>query len=284
MKQKRHVYYFQIFIGFLFIGCMLLQANRVSAAAVVLDPQWGAEATTATFWAPSYWTDFALDSDGGVAVESAYSDIADARGNAKASAELLAGGGITPTLKAEAYHTSEPSLDGAYGSAFAIEAYQYNGLATLDLTLTGTLTGDLYKPSGSDDATGISAQIYIFKERNFYYCGDIGTLLGEYLAVSKGDFSLGINETVTGGVDADSMTFTVDPGEIFYLWAELNTYGLWDNAYADAFSTLTLDFDQDGDLQAHALGNPAVPIPSAILMIGPALLALIGLRRKIRNA
>lgn len=247
------------------------------AFAASTGPLYGAETSVSTFYAPSY-TDLNSDHDGGQGFTASESSISDDRGEAQANSTL----GLAPVLKAKAYHTDD-GLNGARGTAWAIEGYTYTGSSTQNLSLAVDLTGSIYNPL--DNKTWLLAAVYVCNAANFVYCTDLGKLFLEYEAtLINGKFGeagasglyLGFNETVTNGSDSGNIDFDVDPGQQFYVWAYLHAQAEYDQSLADAYSTLTLEFDTTTNLTAQS----TVPIPGAVWLLGSGLLGLVAVRRK----
>ncbi len=67
-------------------------------------------------------------------------------------------------------------------------------------------------------------------------------------------------------------------GDSFYLFTALAASADGAGQYADAFSTLSVSFTAGGDEVVLA---SSVPIPAAAWLLGPALFAFVGRRRRI---
>ena len=80
-------------------------------------------------------------------------------------------------------------------------------------------------------------------------------------------------------VELDVFTFSVVAGENFGIFAELSAGSF--RGFADAFNTLTMDFEDDEFISA--LNTPSmsvVPVPAAVWLFGTALIGMIGVSRK----
>jgi hypothetical protein len=167
-----------------------------------------------------------------------------------------------PVLKAEAYHNvDETESAGAYARAWAMEGYLYSG-DSKNITLTAILTGDVYEPDGSDTSiTGITGSITIYGENSSY----------EY------DTYLTLSDEVVGGSYTASIVFSVEDGDIFYLEAVLEAYGVLGGSYADAFSTLNVEFDDYTGLTA--MSASAVPVPGSVFLLVSGMACIVGFGR-----
>jgi len=277
MKRR----FFGFVLAMLLVGTIAPSGNAL--AVIVLDP-WGAETYVWITYAPSYWGGFSpvpsiFDYDGGQGSFSSYSSASDFRGDGQAAAQLQ-GSGIMPVLKAESYVASSDETWGTWTTAFAIEGYTYSGTGAQTFNLSASLTGDINNPYAGDplNGTALRADIYIFNAENFVWCTDPGTLLYEYGATTKAD-PIEFSADETGHVSlTDSRSFSVEPGETFYLWAMLEAKAQWAPSYADAFSTLDLQFDS-----TEGLTPASVPVPGSVILLGSGLIGLIGLRRRFKG-
>ncbi len=274
MKRKGLLYAVTVIA---FVG--LLAVSQPAWAWFIL-PSWGAETSSWITLAPSYWLGGGLwASDGGAGLTSAYSSLSDFRGSTKSSSMLQATGPLTPILRSDASIVTIYDTWGAWGKAFAVEEYTYTGAAQATLTLNTSLTGAITNPYEGNalNSTGIYASIYVLNSQNFYYSMSIGTLLYESGVTEKGHVDYGM--TATGSYNqSQEIAFSVTPGETFYVWAMLDTLAQWTGTSADAYSTLTMSFDNNNDLRAHA----AVPLPPSLLLLAPGLAGLAALRLRRR--
>lgn len=255
-------------LGTIAVGLCVLAMGSSQAAAAMVEPQWGAQTSASTAYAPSYWTDFDGMYDGGSGMTDSYATFEDNRGSAQASAALQAAG-IMPVLKAEGYLKGAGN-NGASGGGLAAELYTYTGAATATLEINAALSGEVYDPEGR--GSQVRARIYIFEAPNFVFCQDPGTIIYEYGAAEKASFELFLEEGDT--LVQGSATFDVQPGETFVLWADLGAEAEWGTAYADAFSTLSLDFTDPTGLVALS------PEPASLALMLGGLAAARFVRRR----
>lgn len=261
--------------GLVVLSILLLSAFQ--ASAMVVATNWGAETSASTFFAPSYYTDFDGNYDGGMGSVMASSTFSDHRGNAAAYAAL----GLAPQLKARAEHIA--GTNGAWGQALAIEEFTYSGSSAATLQLDVSLTGSVLDPYSSNDVW-VRAQVYAFKAENFYYSWDPGTLFyemgatlmeGEPGAAGASELYLEFEGNTIDGSLTDSIVFDVDPGETFFVWARLLTSAVWNGTEADAYNTLDLSFTDTDNLTAGS-----VPVPGTFLLLFSGLVGLASIRRK----
>lgn len=240
--------------------------------------QWGTSASARTASCPSFCTSFSFGpSDGGQEVAAAAADFTDSRGNGAASSILSASSGISlPTLRAEAFVTGS-GTSSAFGSASGVEGYTYNGAEARTFDLDIMLTGSVFDPTPADGDTSIDASIYVYSGPGFEFGFDYGTLVFELGVVdlAGSQLTLGNGDTAL----SDSLSFTVQPGQSFFVQAILGASAERDLSSADAFSTLELAFQDASDLVAAS--GTVVPEPSTALLF---MLGLAGLARTGRRS
>ena len=254
-----------------FILILALVGLWIPAQASLALSEYGARASASTATCPSFCTefDFAL-TDGGVGSLFAATDISDSRGNAAAEVTLDGSSGLSmPVLKAEAYVTG-PTIAGgvqpsAFGTAFGVEGYTYQGAGPKTFNLDVDLTGVVVDPSPEDGDTDIQADIYIFAEQDFLFISDIGTLIFEAgaQAITSTRLQLTAGQTLAQG----TLTFQLAPGESIYLWALLSADAERDFSSADAFSTVVTSFQDPGGLTSASGGVPE-PALFGLLALG----------------
>lgn len=71
---------------------------------------------------------------------------------------------------------------------------------------------------------------------------------------------------------ADSIDFTLNPGDEFFVWAGLEAGGMH-NGFGDVSNTLSMSFSDD-------TGIYAAPVPAAVYLFGSGLLSIIGLAKR----
>ncbi len=260
-----------------FVLSSALLASMLALPATALE-EWGVTASTATADCPSFCTSFAFGPfDGALLDVDASSEISNGRGNARASASLDPSGGISvPLLRAEAY-SANTGVGSAFGTALAVEGYTYTGPGA-DFTLEVALSGSISDPTPGDNDTTIHAQIYVFQEAPFAFSSDLGTLIFEYGAIEIDSTVLSLGANLGATSANGSVSFSLANGESVYLWAKLNADAERELSFADAFSTLSLAFQDATGLQAAS----AVPEPASGGLLGLGLLAL-ALRRRARE-
>lgn len=270
------------FGGLLLAAALVSLFSSAASAQLVGGPvdltQWGTTASTSTASCPSFCTSFNFGpSDGGTETPSAASTVSDSRGNAAAEAQLDASSGISlPRLRAEAYVTGSGSSS-AFGRAVGVEGYTNTGPTAVTLDLDITLTGSVFDPTPADGDTSIEADINVFGGPGFLFGFDYGTLVFELGVedVASSSVSLGAGDTLA----TDVLSFTVQPGESFFVQAQLSASAERDLSWADSFSTLTLAFQDPAGLTSAS--GTVVPEPGTALLF---MLGLGGLSRSGRRA
>lgn len=207
-----------------------------------------------------------------------------------------------PTLKAKS--TGLDSLfddDRTNAEAMAYQAFTSAIDQTISLNIR--LDSDVFNlpdngtlPEGRSSAL---ANVFVYGGPGFSvndgYCSPGKfTFDGVYLCGQrKGQSShipgLNFSNLFNGGsnpVELDIFTFSVVAGESFGIFAELSAGSF--RGFADAFSTLTMGFEDDEFITAvNTPSMSVVPVPAAVWLFGTALLGLAGFTRrkgiKIKN-
>ena len=192
-------------------------------------------------------------------------------GSAEAHADLSAAPGLsTPNLRAQSSANSDV---GIIAVARGVEAYTYLGTTTKRLDLVTILEGTATNPNDSR-LTRILADVYVMDadaaEAMYPLTGD-GILLQNRLATPL-QSSIGIGPGAVPIV-AGAVSFDVNPGDSFYVFANLSTWA-FDQGTAVSMNSLTMSFVDDSGLVAASAA--VVPIPAAIWLFGAGLIALIG--------
>lgn len=214
--------------------------------------------------------------DGGELATSAYQTLNNADGNGQASADLN-GPAFLPVLAAEGFS----GFDSRIGtSAVGMLGYTYTGAAVTSISLDVVLEGEIGGTTDPVDAN-VEANVAVVIGDISDYSTDYPTFRFEVLPSIPGatladetnlslDLALSGSQTMT-----DSLNFTLNPGDDFFVWAGLNAGGTR-GGYGDAFSTLTMSFSDATGISA----TEVVPIPAAAWLFGSALLGVLGLTRR----
>ncbi|WDE00180.1 PEP-CTERM sorting domain-containing protein [Thalassomonas actiniarum] len=215
--------------------------------------------------------------DGGLSSGSAYvSEVSYGYSQAYAA---LDGASYLPTLKVEA---SSDEQKGGNAEAFAMQHYSYTGTEATTIDLDINLHGSV----GINNNDGYSnnslrADVAVFIGDSLEWSTDIATLYYELASgMEKDKTTLYINS----GNDVnnlDSLSFDLQPGESFFVVASMRAKSR--NGYADAWNTLSLNFEDDNGLVAASAGIVPVdvPEPTSLGMLGLALsLISFGQRKK----
>lgn len=160
--------------------------------------------------------------------------------------------------------------------AKGVQGIVYDGSGPKEFTLDVALTANL---SGNARATG---RIFVVNAANLDF------------EMEPEDFSgFGVTQVVPAlilnGAQSGSLTFTLNPNDEVYLWAELVTEarsvtGQSDPSIADASHTLTMNFENgDGLIQARLAAVVPEPSSAWLFLLGIAAAGLIRLQRAARG-
>ena len=265
--------------------CAFLLGAAVEAHAVLVD--WGTQAVTSVADCPSFCTDFTFGPVlGGVNVASSgVSSVSQPRGRAMASASL-SGGLNTPVLRAESF--ANPNSNGAFATAFGVQAYTYNGPGET-LVLDVILDGIVDDPEMDLLETNVSLEVVLYAPDPFGFYRDRGTLDFEVGAnplsqpdSSEASVQLQLDHTNPVN-DSGRISVNVATGDEFYIWALMRAEsesGVSNATFADAFNTGTMGFQNEADLNLVPAGSSVVPLPAAAWLFGSGLIGLIAIARR----
>ncbi len=255
--------------------CFITSGIFTSAHAAT----WGAEASVSTISpCPSFCGGgggmFDYSSDGGEFSTTAYTSLNNIDGNGQASASL-SGPTLLPVLGAEGFSGPDSRADSL---AVGMLGYTYAGATAMTISLDIVLEGEVGGTIDILDAWVRSDVAVILGDVN-YYTTHYPTFIYEVVPGTPGlsvlgesRLSLDLNagpQTLMG-----SISFTLDPGDEFFVWAGLEAGGVRDG-YGDAFSTLSMSFSNDSGITPNI-----IPVPAAIWLFGSGLIGLIGIARR----
>ena len=257
------------------VGLLAVSWNCASQAAV-----WGTETAISTLspcpsfcGGPGSVFDFTID--GGEFVGSATSQLNNADGNGQARASL-SGPDALPILGAEGFSGPDSRASSA---AVGMTGYTYTGAQATAMSLNIILDGERGGTNVPGDAYVTSDVAVILGDVNDFVT-HFATFIFEVVPGNPGlsilgTSSLSLDLNVGPQTKTDSIDFTLDPGDEFFVWAGLNAGGIR-NGFGDAFDTLSLSFSDPVGIV------PNVPVPAAVWLFG-SVLALIGVRRSVTS-
>jgi len=256
-------------------ACLLASSLFTTAHAAT----WGADVGISTISpCPSFCGGFggAFDSsfDGGEFSSSAYTSLNNADGNGQASANL-SGPTLLPTLGAEGFSGPDSRID---TNAVGMLGYTYSGPGSTTISLDIELDGERGGTTDPIDAWVRSDVAVILGDVNDFVT-DYGTFIFEVVPGTPGLSVAGTNNLsldLGAGFQTKngSITFSLNPGDEFFVWAGLQAGGIR-NGYGDAFNTLSLSFSDDAGISPNA-----VPVPAAVWLFASGLIGLIGVARR----
>ncbi|NOQ15940.1 MAG: hypothetical protein GQ581_02675, partial [Methyloprofundus sp.] len=206
------------------------------------------------------------------------------QGNAQALATVTGGSLATPILKAQANATAGSWLG---AGAFAIQGYEYTGLSADTVLLNITFDGDITNPD-ADLATGFGVGMYLFTATQIGFADLLATnpyaVLGA-LALTAGN-SLPVEQIYQLNITADGavneigqLSIDLSSGDQFYLAGGVLAAAGGAGAVADAFSTLTVNFDPQAISSLDVASGSAVPELPIVMMFISALLGWGSLKK-----
>jgi len=275
-----------LIVGF---ALVIFSGAKTQAVVIITEPltDWGTEASSSVADCPSFCTGFNFGpSENNPLQTSASSSISESRGSAEAVANLT-GSLSTPLLRARG--DANPSMKGAFGTAFGSQGYTYSGADTT-LTLDVTLTGSVVDPDALNFRGEVTATVVVFEVSNYEFLSHLPTLLFEAGATpvlqtgGLSDARIDLELLDTGSIDeTQSVSFDVSDGDQFYIWAILGADAVSSSTIAgsaDAFNTLAMSFSNPTGL-TPASGVIPAPASSVLLVCGLLVLAANGRRHRV---
>lgn len=205
------------------------------------------------------------------------------RGVAGGVAKLFQGH-VPPEIRAESIltgHVSDIVYSGglpvgasAFANGGALEPYRYIGTSEETLSLTYTLTVDVFAdPADVRGRTGIFAEFGVWNDQVGFFATDSGSIgeSGASPLTHNGKDATGGMSIIgsTGGIVTKSVTvrFDLTPGQVFYVNARVSTGAFYGVSFADAFHTFHGEFDEPD------LVRSLVPAPGCAGLLGLGFLA-----------
>ncbi len=211
--------------------------------------------------------------------QQVFSQAAIETADVSAAAEALLGqANLSPILKARSRLIDQSLGASASAIAAALEGYTYLGTTTTTIQYNFTITGDVSTPVGAarDSSIRSFVEFLIAPTLEANFTGDIDNIL-QFIQFQNtteflGDDSAELSGNVVGGVANGSVSFSVDPGDTFYMFADLFADSYSFSASADAFSTFTGSFVDASQLRA---ASNTIPEPSSLLLMALATTGLL---------
>jgi hypothetical protein len=201
-----------------------------------------------------------------------------------------------PILKAKAESYDDNGWVSA--TAFGIQGYQYTGIAPTTISLNAGLHGTIVNPVNSgigpvdaiSDVTGFSLGVWLLSPDASFVFPSAAATLGELVSAVLSS-STDIGHWTPADVNADgvvnmSQTITstrlVQPNENFYLMAGLVASATGVRS-ADAFGTMTMNFDDAQNLLPAGVAPVPEPKTYAMFLVGLGLLGFVVRSRGARR-
>lgn len=244
----------------------------ISTAQLTIQP-WGSESSASVadrrFTSSSTNFNFA-PTQGGEGELTSSNRLVEARGESYGYSALDSSSGLSVPL-IRTFASTNSGNSAAFGSSVAIEGYTYSGAAPATLSLDASLSGSFLNMD--NNFAGNFAALSIWQSSSpfagdFFFSTDEGTYL-EFGFNNLAQLSLSQNGIGTDDLLAGTMSWNVQPGETFYLFARGLSRVYGPNSTADARNTLTMSF-QDSTGLSSLSGGIVIPEPSV------ALLGLLG--------
>lgn len=240
---------------------------------------WGADVGVSTISpCPSYCGGpggkFDSSFAGGEFSSTAYTSLSNADGNGQVTASL-SGPDLLPVLGAEGFSGPDSRAD---ANAVGMLGYSYTGATATTISLDIVLEGDRGGTVDPFDAWVNSNVAVVLGDVNDFVT-DYATFIYEVVPGTPGlsvlgESNLGLDLNAGPQVLTGSISFTLNPGDEFFVWAGLNAGGIRDG-YGDAFTTLSMAFSDNTGITPSI-----VPVPAAVWLFGSGLLGLVGVARK----
>ncbi|WP_299660507.1 hypothetical protein [uncultured Psychromonas sp.] len=228
---------------------------------------------------PSFCTElFSYTSDGDEGSTQAYSELNEyAYGQAYSS---FVSESYMPLLRVE---TNAAAYKNSLATAFSVQNFTNTGTETKTVNLDVNLHGSVSDNSSDNHNTDnyLSASIAILGGTSLDWYPNFATLvyeIGQRLIDPMGVY-------IGDGVDvnnSETVTFTVNAGESFYIVSEMRAKS--QDGYADAWNTLSMSFKDGSDLQAAiqvATAPVSVPEPKTLFLLALCLLAILVKKRDL---
>ncbi len=203
---------------------------------------------------------------GGELATSALVDFTSSSGRGFAEAAFT-GDVFAPLLRALG---SSPAgqTTGGEGIATAIQRYEFTGAAPEDFSITVTVDADFSLPNANSDVEA-RGRLAVYTLVDPIFTTDFSTGVLESIQVPADEqgavFEVGqVSDNPFfapgSGFDTDTVNFTLNPGDVLYVFAQLTAKGE-NGGVADATSTLTVTFGPTDPVQL--LAPSVVPVPAA---------------------
>ncbi|HUS36326.1 MAG TPA: hypothetical protein VM680_13325 [Verrucomicrobiae bacterium] len=161
-------------------------------------------------------------------------------GNTRVVIEMKGETALFPRIHGMAESLGD-SVHASRSTGTVIEGYRYIGANVANLEFQARLAGT---SNDSYEAGGLTAQVYFFKKEGFSYITDIPTLIYETPAQPITNVSLRISSTNSGAILSSNITIPIQPGEIIYLFSQLDIWVHRANGYTDAPEGLDISTPQ----------------------------------------
>jgi len=224
---------------------------------------------------PGRFSEFDIGGGPGLAIGQALVP-AGVNGTGAAVAALAGGTLALPVLGADAFSEEDSRVS---TEATAMHRYSYAG-PTSSFTLSVTLEG-LARDGLQAFDSRLVAYTDVVLASDLMFAVDVGTFRGEVVPLTPGASALAtstLDFRALGLIDqgfqsvTDTLNFTLENGDVFYVWASLEADGTR-GGVAVGGNTFSMQFTA-GNVAGLTASTAPVPVPTSVVLLTSALVGL----------